>query len=377
MSRKNLFFYISLGLLFVLAPRLTLAQAKPDFKAWGLATLQQIETEYSMPRRSLYADAIYVGKQKSKEPAFMWGCGVQLTALTAAARLDKPTYLPLVRRYVDGLDVYWSKADPVPGYDVLPGPKSPDRYYDDNEWLVMGLLEAYELTGAAADLDRAEKTFKFVMSGEDNRLGGGLFWHEQEKKSKNTCSNGPAIVSALRLYAVTHKADYLDIAKRLYVWTNAHLQDADGLYWDNISLDGKVEKTKFTYNTALMLRADALFYDITHEQKYLDEGQRVAKAAEAHWVRKETGAMADSGMFAHHLCEAFFALAQQDKDPHWREIVTKALVFVQEKGRDSAGHYNEHWDHAEPDEKKDGKVGLLSQASVARAFLFAADQPNN
>ncbi|MCW3097578.1 MAG: glycoside hydrolase [Chthonomonadaceae bacterium] len=125
-----------------------------------------------------------------------------------------------------------------------------------------------------------------------------------------------------------HKADYLDTAKRLYVWTNAHLQDTGGLYWDNVKFDGRVEKTKFTYNTALMLRADALLHKITGEQKYLEEAEQVAKASEAHWFQKETGAITDSGMFAHHLCEAFFALAKEDHNPHWGDIVTQALVFV-------------------------------------------------
>ncbi len=374
MFRKKLLVCALCCIVFSLLPHFAVAQDKPDFKAWGIAVTERIETDYDMPSRSLYADSIKPGEKRSNGPAFMWGCGVQLTALAAAARLDKPKYLPLLRRYVSGLDIYWSDARPVPGYDVLPGPKSPDRYYDDNEWVVLGLVEAYELTNDPADLSRAEKTFAFVMSGEDKQLGGGLFWHEQEKKSKNTCSNGPAIVAALRLYGVTQKAEYLNTAKRLYSWTNEHLQDVDGLYWDNVKLDGRVEKTKFTYNSALMLRANALFHAITHEIKYLDEAERIAKAAEAHWFRKETGAIADSGMFAHHLCEAYFALAQEDKDPHWREIVTKALVFVHEKGRDSDGHYNDHWGTLEPEKRQ--KIGLLGQASVARAFLFAAAQPN-
>lgn len=373
MSHINLPARALLCLLIALLPRLCAAQSKPDFKAWGLSVMGQIEKDYGLPSRSLYADTLNPSEKQKQQPAFMWGCGVQLTALVSAARVDRRTYLPAVRQYISGLDVYWSKADPVPGYDVLPGPKSPDRYYDDNEWLVLALVEAYELTRDAAHLDRAEKAFGFVMSGEDAQLGGGLYWHEQEKKSKNTCSNGPAIVAALRLFLVTKKTTYLDIAIRLYIWTNARLQDADGLYWDNVNLDGRVEKTKFTYNTALMLRANALFYGITHEKTYLEEAERIASAAEAHWFRKETGAIADSGMFAHHLCEAFYALAREDKNPRWRDIVSRALVFVQEKGRDANGHYNDHWDRAEP-EKRD-KIGLLSQASVARAFLFAATQP--
>ena len=226
MSRSTLFEYLLLCSLFALLPRLAVAQARPDFKAWGLSVIGQIEKEYSLPSRSLYADTLQPGGSSSNQPAFMWGCGVQLTALVSAARADRRTYLPALRRYITGLDVYWSKADPVPGYDVLPGPKSPDHYYDDNEWLVLALAEAYEVTRDATTLDRAEKSFNFVMSGEDKHLGGGLYWHEQEKKSKNTCSNGPAIVAALRLFQITKRAAYLDIARRLYVWTNERLQDA-------------------------------------------------------------------------------------------------------------------------------------------------------
>ena len=257
---------------------------------------------------------------------------------------------------------------------MLPVPKPLDRYYDDNEWVVLAMAEAYDVTADPALKVRAEQAMQFVLSGEDKKLGGGIYWREQEKTSKNTCSNGPAIAAALRLYQITRRPEYLVTARRLYIWTNAHLQDTDGLYWDNIKLNGTVEKTKWSYNTALMLRANCLLYQETHEKPYLEEAQRLARAAEAQWVKPETGAIADGGKFAHLLCEAFLYLSDQETDPanvtHWRSLVRRALTFVHDHVRDANGHYGDHWDNAVTEPLN--KFSLIDQASAARAFLVCA-----
>ncbi|HLK61436.1 MAG TPA: glycoside hydrolase family 76 protein [Chthonomonadaceae bacterium] len=350
------------------------ADAQPtaaDFKTWGMETLDQIEKDFAFPTRGLYADTWKRGQEKPGGPVFMWGGGVQLSALAVAARLEPKRYSARLRQFITALDGYWTPGDNgIGGYDVLPVPKPLDRYYDDNLWVALALIEAFEVTHDTAYRDRAEAVFTFVLSGEDNKLDGGIYWREREKTSKNTCSNGPAVALALRLYQVTKKSSYLDIARRLYAWTNAHLQDTDGLYWDNIRLDGSVEKMKWSYNTALMLRANCLFYAVTHEKKYLDEAERIARASEAHWVKADTGTIADDGAFAHLLSEAFLALHEQDQDPHWAEVVRRALTFVHSHLRDTDGHYSEKWQQQVTDRLD--KVSLLSQASVARAFLVAS-----
>lgn len=348
------------------------AQEKsPPLRAWGLEAMQQNETQFWLPERGLYADEATPGQPPPDKPAFMWGGGVQLTALTAAAKVDKAKYAPLLKRYADGLQVYWTETNGIGGYDVLPAPKPPDRYYDDNEWIVLAFCEAYAVTGDALYRDRAEKTLAFVMSGEDDKLGGGIYWREPERTSKNTCSNGPAAAAALRLYQLTKKSDYLAIGRRLYDWTNAHLQDTDGLYFDNVKLDGTVEKTKWSYNTALMLRANCLLYEITQEKRYLAEAERIAKAAEARWIKPDTGGVADDAQFAHLLLEAFLSLHALDGDAHWREIVVRALTYLHDKARDPKGYYPARWDT--PLSTALTKVTLIKQASAARAFLVAAD----
>jgi rhamnogalacturonyl hydrolase YesR len=345
--------------------------ATPDaLRQWGLETLGRIQSDFWLPERSLYADEIAVGKPAPNNPAFMWGCGVQLTALVAAAELDRTNWETPLRRYVASLDSYWIEGKGVGGYDVIPKAASLDRYYDDNEWIVLGLCEVYDLLPEAQYRERAVKTMQFVLSGQDDSLGGGIYWHEQDRNSKNTCSNGPAAAAALRLYQITHERKYLGIGLRLYDWTRAHLQDVDSLYFDNIKLDGRVEKTKWSYNTALMLRAGCLLYSILHDPAYLTEAQRVGHAAVAHWFQSDTGAISDGGAFAHLLCEALLALYEQDHDPQWLSAVQRALGYVHADVRAPNGWYGENWSKPQIDDLT--KVKLLTEAAVARAFLHAA-----
>ena len=295
--RRTLMLLIILWGVWAYRPEKANAQSTPtNTTQWGLDALKQIRSEFYLPDRQLYADEIKNGEAASpKKPAFMWGCGVQLSALAAAAPLD-PVWKTRMTDYALALDKYWNQPpgdNSIGGYDVLPVPKPFDRYYDDNEWVVLALAEAYDVIADPAMKTRAERAMQFVLSGEDKKLDGGIYWRESDKASKNTCSNGPAICAALRLYQITRKPDYLTTARRLYAWTNAHLQDEDGLYWDNIKLNGRVDKTKWTYNTALMLRANCLLYQETHEKPYLAEAERLARAAEAHWVKPETGGIAD------------------------------------------------------------------------------------
>ena len=85
--------------------------------------------------------------------------------------------------------------------------------------------------------------------------------------SKNTCSNAPGSVLALKLFEATQDSTYFTKGKRLYEWTKATLQDStDYLYFDNIALDGKIGKAKFAYNSGQMMQAATLLYQLTGEK---------------------------------------------------------------------------------------------------------------
>jgi uncharacterized protein YyaL (SSP411 family) len=343
----------------------------PPFRQWGRETMDVLHRDLWLSGPKLYAEKADLVAGKPGHPAFMWGVGVQLSAMAAAAELEPDRYLQPLKDYADAIQVYWLKHDGIEGFDVQPGPKTSDRYYDDNAWLVLALAEVYELTKDRKYLDRSLATFRFVMSGEDDKLGGGLYWREVEKTSKNTCTNAPAIVSALRLHQLTKDDKHLETAKRIHAWTREKLQDEDGLFWDNLRMDGRIDRRKFSYNSALMIRANCLFHEITGEASYLEEARRVATAAEKRWIRGN-GAVADSGRFAHLLLESLLALHDRDQDPRWHETVSRCLLHLHGELRDPQGRYPRHWErrHGRPPRE----IMLLDQASPARIYWLAAKE---
>ena len=340
------------------------------YQQWGEETLASMEKDFWMPSRNLYVERGRLNQPPAPPVTMMWGAGVALSALDAAARVDPARYRGRMCAFIDALNAYWTDFNHIGGYDVQPGPKPNDRYYDDNAWLVLALAEAYEVAHRPGDLARAEATQRFVLSGEDDQLGGGIFWHEPKRTTKNTCVNAPAIVGALRLYQLTKKPAYLEDARRLYRWTCAHLQGADGLFADNIHLDGSVDQKRFSYNSGLMIRAASLLYAVTGEAAYLTDAQRIARASETRWLAGAAGGIRDTGRFAHLLLEGFLALHAVDHDPHWLDLDHQALLFLHDQIRDADGHYGDRWDRKPVASRT--VFPLLDQASAARAYWVAA-----
>lgn len=354
-------------ILFLLCAIPTPAQTTTEYRDAGFKILAQIDRTFAMPEPELRAGQIDLEHPDKRTPANMWAEGVELTALTAAAKLD-PSYQPRLKTFIAGLNCYWIVKDGLGAYNGTLHGKT-ERYYDDNEWIVLGLLEAYEVLHDDALLDRAKETFRFVMSGEDQKLGGGIYWRESDRATKNTCSNAPAIVCALRLDQVAHNSTNQKHAIDLYRWTNATLQDKDGLYFDHIDLAGRVNRSKFSYNSALMIRANCLLFDQSHDQKYLSEAQRVAYAAVKQWIASD-GAIRDDGCFAHLLTESLLELGARDHDATWRETVNRSLDFLLTRNVDPAGNHPKHWNETPRGPLE--HITLLTEASAARALLRAA-----
>jgi len=342
---------------------------KTLLRSWLSETSQLIEQRYWNESEKVYIEEIDSAGKPSGQAAFMWDMGVVLAGYAQGMKVDRKTYAPLFEKALAAIEPYWSDARGLKGYSVLPRQSDPDRYYDDNAWIALALCEAYETTKNKKYLERAAETYKFVVSCEDSKVGGGLYWHEPERNGKNTCTNAPAINVALRLYRATKERRYLVDAMRLYEWVKC-LQDTDGLYFDNIGISGKVEHMKWTYNSALMIRANCLFYEITKDQKYNEEARRVALAAFAKWYRPDPAALTDEASFAHHLFEAFYEVAAITKDQKWIERTSTALRFVHDSTRSSLGLYGHRWDTAPNTETDDFK--LLFQASALRAYAIAS-----
>jgi predicted alpha-1,6-mannanase (GH76 family) len=343
-----------------------LATPKIDFKDEATRLSSRIETLFWDSPKANYISFVSESGQRGDQPAFCWDMAIYLSSQAAASRLDRKNHQPLFDRAFALLQGYADNNRGVFGYSDFPRSK-PDRYYDDNEWLMLALLDMYGATRHSRYLEEAKKLWPFIMSGMSDSFGGGIFWRENERNTKNTCSNAPAIAAAAGLYLATKETKYLEIGERLHHWISV-LKDRDNLMLDHIGPDGKIEQTKWSYNTALMIRSDLLLFQATHSKPFLEEAVAMGAASVKHWVDPATGAIHDESSFAHHLAEAFLTLGMYDHSKDWRGIANRAIGYAFAYSERS-GLYGSRWDRYTSD---NGKVILRYQASMARALWMAA-----
>lgn len=314
---------------------------EPDFAQRGHEALAMIRRDYYLPTRKLYAE-----KPDKKQPAFNWGVGVMLSALNAAARHD-PQVKPHLREYADATRIYWNQG----GYDVLPVPKPKDRYYDDNAWMALALVETHQILGDKKYLDWAQDALTFALEGEAK--DGGIYWRESDRASRNTCSNAPTAAACMAIYEITKDEKLKTKAQELYDWTKANLQDpTDNLYWDSITNSGRIDKTKWTYNTALMISSS--------QRLNGPDFPTLADTAEKHWLID--GKFNDPGRFSHLLLETLLAAKG------FKPECAKAVDAVY-KARNAKGYYPSHWSKLQVGANPE----ILDQAAFARACFMLAE----
>ena len=220
-------------------------------------------------------------KSKNKY-SYLWPYSGMFSATNAIYECTKnKEYKNLLdNKVLNGLEEYFDdKRKPSAYSSYINSAQMSDRFYDDNIWIAIDFVDIYSMTSEIKYLDKAQLIWQFLMSGTDNKLGGGMYWCEQKKESKNTCSNAPAAVLGAKLYMATNDIAYLDKSIELYSWTKNNLEDKkDHLYFDKMSLDKKTDKRKFAYNSGQMIQAGALLYTITGDTEYLEQAQATAAA---------------------------------------------------------------------------------------------------
>lgn len=209
-------------LLFLPLLLALIAAAQADYRRQAEAQTDFVLAHFYDPAHGKYRDTFPQDPQGLPWTT-MWANGVQWRALVAAAQANPAKYGQVLADFGQGLREYWDPEGPVPGFNAYcSGPGGDDKYYDDNAWLVLGFLEAYEATRDPQCLRWAEETHAFVLSGWDEKLGGGLYW-SLARLSKNTCTNAPAAVSALRLFALTGDPAHKEWADKIIAWTQCPL----------------------------------------------------------------------------------------------------------------------------------------------------------
>lgn len=195
--------------------------------------------------------------------------------------------------------------------------------YDDQMWLVRELLEAYETTGKADYLAKAEYLTAYILDGWDCTLDpdgkehGGITWGPGYV-TKHSCSNGPIVAPLVKLanlykgkgdkisYGVISadnsrsKASslkseyYLEMAAKVYGYQKSHLLNPSTGVFDDMmggddnngniryeTVNGETFRgyvalrdrvgTAYSYNTGTMISGAAALYGATGESVYLDD----------------------------------------------------------------------------------------------------------
>ncbi|MGK6351852.1 glycoside hydrolase family 76 protein [Parapedobacter sp. DT-150] len=356
------------------------------------ATLDSIYALYSannslllrenFPYDSSYrADYLAGGQAGSTNPyAYLWPFSGTLSAVSALLEHTKDTaYLSLVdKRIVPALQQYYDpdrKPAAYASYIRAAGPS--DRFYDDNIWLGIDFSELYLHSGRQQYLDKATEIWAFVKSGQDSLLGGGVYWCEQKKESKNTCSNAPAVVFALRMFEATKDSAYLAQGREWYAWTKRHLQDpADGLYWDNINLAGRVNKRKYPYNSGQMLQGAVLLYHATNDTGYLEDAKRIAQSGYDYFFEASGGPGGSSrflkpsnNWFIAVMLRGYVALDEVDGNARYLEAFKQNLDYAWNHGRSANGLFDQDWKSVDIRSRK----WLLDQAAMVEMYARIAN----
>lgn len=341
-------------------------------RRWGQALVARSEHAFSRSAGKPLARRVrYVSSRRTvpmSAAATAWDQGLFILMLAAGAH-HYPADAILLHRYPRQLKPYWRVAKGIGGYNADPGRGPLDRYYDDNEWITWGLLLAYRVTHDPAYLSASETDFRFVLSGRNKQLGGGIFWHEQAKNYKNTCANAPAIIDALQLLCITHDLRFLRIAKTIYHWVNTHLQSPHHLFYDGERLNGTINKKEWSYNAGAMLTANCLFYNATHRRIYLDRAYLIAAAAQNKWITSD-GGVRDIGPFAWVLLNGYLHLYRVSHRVRWLRTVIVAMLYLHRHCKDPKGLYGHRWD--EPARRNHSR-SLLDQAAAGIGFFQTAD----
>ncbi len=323
-------------------------------------------------------DYLQGNKVKAKVVSFLWPFSGMMSATNALMRIPsvKKEYRDYLDSLITGMERYRDTTRMPIGYQAYPVMfEHSDRYYDDNGLVGTEYLEAYFNTKNPVYLARAKTVFKFIISGWSNELGGGIYWLEGHHDQKPACSNGMALIVALKLYQATKNSYYLTWGLRFYNWMHANLRNPDGLYYnDKKAPGGKISPVYWTYNSGAVLEASVMLYEFTGEHKYLAEAQFMAKNIYRHFHDDKHDAhlnmRIDLPWFVAVLFRGYQALYTVDKNYTYIAAIHADLDYAWENTRDSYGFTTHSWT-TNPAEIKKPKW-LLDEACIAELYARLA-----
>jgi Glycosyl hydrolase family 76 len=289
------------------------------------------------------------------------------------------------------LEHYWDPVRQPPAYssDVRGSRVGGDRYYDDNAWVGLALVQLERLRPGSGHLERAEDVFRFAASGWDRRDAphpGGVFWVEQgvglgrANHDRNTVSNAPN--AELGLHLAELEGSPVDAPdgigpEQMYEWVVATLDaggergsPGTGLFWDKLRGDGTIDREIWSYNQGSMVGANVLLARRGEREQavFLPRAEAIARTALRYFAGGyERQPAAFNAIFFRNLL--LLHAATDDEDLR-REITEAVRDYVD---RAWEGHRNRRDLFSLPN----GGVTLLNQSAMVQLLALLAWAPSD
>jgi rhamnogalacturonyl hydrolase YesR len=311
---------------------------------------------------------------KEKEVSFLWPFSGVFSATNVLLKIPsvKAKYKPYQDSLITGIEQYRDTVRKPTGYQAYPVKfEKADRYYDDNGLVGIDYMESYFNTKNPVYLQRAKSVFTFILSGWNDDVGGGVTWLEGHKDQKPACTNGMAILTALKIYQGSKDKYYLEQGKKFYSWMYKTLRDpATGIIANDVKLDGKQNLTFYTYNTGSLLEAAVMLYHFTGEKQYLEQAKQLAADSYKYYTSvphdKNLTMHIDLPWFVTVLFRGYEALYKVDGNYQYIAAIEHDLNYAWQNTRDQYGLTTKNW-IASPDNLKKPKW-LLDEACLAELY---------
>jgi len=324
---------------------------------------EALQKNYAIPNQP---GAYYEDLSRNKQ-AFVWP---QSQAIHAALDIGQLTgdYSDFHRAEAD-LSRYVLIKNGIFSYaSGVNAPKDTKRWWDDNGWVALALLQAAEQIPNPPSLESERRHWAFFKSGQAPQGGE---WENETFVARGIPSGGTTIEVALRLYLAAetskdpNQSEYLKVARATDEFIEKNISAPGGLYWGGYYDD--VTKSPFydkasgrackpernslppppeplpkanvcvwmsVMSNGLMIRSDVLFYRITHDEAYIDRAVHTANATLEHfpleWMWKQ------SPFEVAVLFRNLFALDAVRPDPRYRAVLEAYLEKAWNEARDPA-----------------------------------------
>ena len=291
------------------------------------------------------------------------------------------------------LERYWDASREPPAYssDVRGSRVGGDRYYDDNAWVGLGLVELERIRPGSGYLERAEELFRFAVSGwswDQEPSPGGVFWVEQgvgtgrTNHDRNTVSSAPNAELGLHVAELkgARGEGAVDAGGSvgpgdMYEWV-LHTLDAShgtdaagtGLFWDKVRGDGTIDRTFWSYNQGSMVGLNVLLAWSRQAERaeYLRRAESIARKALRHYAGAyDEQPAAFNAIFFRNL----LLLRAASDDGELRGEIVQAI-------RDYVDRAWDQWrDRRDRFRLPRGGVTLLNQSAIVQLLALLAWEP--